>query len=53
MYFGHKGNFYTINGTSKAQFGYPFPDTIWRAEPNPEMAKLYIISNAHNNFPNN
>ena len=39
IYFGHKGNFYALNGTAKAQFSYPFPDAIWRADPNPEMAK--------------
>ena len=39
IWFGHKGKFYALNGTAKAQFGYPFPDEIWRADPNPEMAK--------------
>ena len=34
-----KAIFYALNGTAKAQFGYPFPDAIWRADPNPEMAK--------------
>ena len=39
IYFGHKGKFYVLNGTAKAQFGYPFPDAIWKADPRPEMAK--------------
>ena len=39
IYFGHKGKFYALNGTAKAQLGYPFPDAIWEADPNPEMAK--------------
>ena len=39
IYFGHKGKFYALNGTVKAQLGYPFPDAIWRADPNPQMAK--------------
>ncbi len=39
IYFGHKGKFYALNGTAKAQFGYPFPDAIWKADPRPEMAK--------------
>tara|TARA_B100000212_G_scaffold10222_1_gene7538 strand:+ start:287 stop:640 length:354 start_codon:yes stop_codon:yes gene_type:complete len=39
IYFGHKGKFYALNGTAKAQLGYPFPDAIWRADPNLEIAK--------------
>ena len=39
IYFGHKGKFSALNGTAKAQLGYPFPDAIWRAAPNPQIAK--------------
>ena len=39
IWFGHKGKFYALNGTAKAQFGYPFPHAIWRTDPSPETAK--------------
>ena len=42
IYFGHKGKFYALNANAKAQFGYPFPDAIWRADPNPEIAKYSL-----------
>ena len=38
IYFGQKGKFYALNGVAKAQWGYPFPNAIWEADPNPEMA---------------
>tara|TARA_B100000212_G_scaffold232666_1_gene176877 strand:- start:317 stop:460 length:144 start_codon:yes stop_codon:yes gene_type:complete len=28
-----------LNGRAKAQFGYIFPDKIWKVDPNPEIAK--------------
>ena len=43
IYYGQKGKFYAINGITKAQWGYSFPNAIWRADPNPEMAKYGLM----------
>ena len=42
IYFGAYGKFYALNGTAADRFGYPFPHSIWKAHPNPSLAKYGI-----------